>query len=277
MSDAIHRAAITERAARAGGVVAKKGFRTELAVETKTSPTDLVTEADRDAQKQVLATIAQVFPKATVVCEEAVSPVGGSTLEIADSVPETGDCWVVDPIDGTANYAREIRFWATSVATVTDGEPIAGATYLPAMGDIYTVGQESVSRNDEPMSVSDRTDPSAFAVGVLGRWSTGEPTAHAALVREVTTHFGDVRRFGCMQGVLALVAAGGLDGAIMPSPPEPWDSLVGVQLIRRAGGKATDLSGESWTNGDDGLIVSNDEHHERFVAIGQQLATGQKG
>lgn len=265
MSEGTHRAAVTERAARAGGVVAKQAFRTEFGIETKASPTDLVTDADRDAQQQVLATIAQEFPNAVVVCEEETSTVDPKSLEVVETVPETGDAWVVDPIDGTANFAREIGFWATSVATVTDGEPVAAATFMPAMNDIYTVGPESVSRNDEPISVSERTDPDAFAIGVIGRWSLGKPAAHAALVREITSAFGDARRFGCMQGVLGLVAAGGLDGAVMPDPPEPWDSLAGAHLVRRAGGRATNLDGERWTDGDDALLVSNDQHHERLV------------
>lgn len=270
MSETTHRAAVTERAARAGGVVAKKAFRGALSVETKSGPTDVVTEADRDAQQQVLATIAQEFPNARVVCEEEVSSIGAGDLTVLDAVPEQGDCWVVDPIDGTGNYAREIGFWATSVASVTDGEAVAAATFMPAMGDIYTVSPDSVSRNDEPMAVSEQTEPAAFAVGLLGRWSTAESETHGTFVHEVMERFGDARRFGSMQGVLGLVAAGGLDGAIMPDPPKPWDSLAGVRLVRRAGGRATNLDGERWQDGDDGLVVSNGEHHDRLVDVVQE-------
>ncbi len=275
MSEAAHRAAITERAARAGGVVAKNQFREELAIETKATATDLVTQADRDAQQQVLATISQEFPRARVVCEEEKSLVGADSIEMLDSVPESGDVWIVDPIDGTANYAREIKFWATSVATVSNGDVIGVATYLPALEDIYTAGPESVSRNDEPMTVSNRTDPAACAVGLLGRWSTGEPEAHAALVRAVAASFGDIRRFGCMQGMLALVAAGSLDAAITLDPPEPWDSIAGVHLIRQAGGNATTIDGERWEHGDGSLVVSNGEIHDRVLEAareGQELA-----
>jgi len=265
MSEAIHRAAITERAARAGGVVAKEGFRGELTVESKASPTDVVSNVDREAQQQVLSTVAQEFPTATVVCEEDAPPVGANGIEIAESVPDSGPAWVVDPIDGTANFVREIGFWATSVAAVIDGEPVAGATAMPAMNDIYTAGPESVSRNDEPMTVSDRTDPAEFAIGTTGRWSTSDPSVPTAIVREVSERFGDSRRFGCIQGLLAVVAAGGMDGAIMPDPPNAWDSLAGVHLVRRAGGRATTLSGDRFTDGDDDLIVSNGTRHEELL------------
>jgi myo-inositol-1(or 4)-monophosphatase len=272
MSDAIHRAAVTERAARAGGVVAQERFRGALTVETKSSATDVVTQSDRDAQQQVLATIAQEFPDATVVCEEEAGPVGAADLDIVDSVPESGDCWVVDPIDGTANYVREIGFWGTSVAAVSGGDPVTAATYMPAMGDIYTAGPESVSRHDEPMAVSERADPAAGAVGLLGRWSAWDPAVYTTLVEEATGRFGDVRRFGCMQGVLALVAAGGLEGAIMLAPPFPWDSLAGTHLVRRAGGRVTDLDGERFTDGDRTLVASSDTDHDLLLEVAREAA-----
>ena len=263
MSEATHRAAVTERAARAGGIVAKKQFRTALTVDRKSSATDVVTNADREAQEQVLATIAGEFSGARIVCEEEQAAIADVDVEVLDSVPDSGDVWVVDPIDGTANYANEIRFWATSVAAVSDGEPVAGATYLPSIGDIYTAGPESVSRNGEPMSVSDETDPDAFTVGLLGRWSPEESDRHGAFIRETTARFGDGRRFGSMQGVLGFVAAGSLDAAVMPDPPEPWDSITGVHLIRRAGGTATTVDGERWTHGAGPLVASNGECHDR--------------
>jgi len=272
MSETTHRAAVTERAARAGGAVAKREFRTALRVETKSSETDLVTNADREAQEQVLATIAGEFPGARVVCEEEQHSIAGVDVDILASVPDSGDAWVVDPIDGTANYANEIRFWATSVAAISAGEPVAAATYLPALGDVYTAGPDSVLRNDGPMTVSDRTDPAAFTVGLLGRWAPARAVRQGGFIREVTDRFGDARRFGSMQGVLGLVAAGSLDAAIMPDPPEPWDSIAGVYLLRRAGGTATTVDGDRWANGTGPLVVSNGECHDRVCAAARAPA-----
>jgi len=270
MTDATHKAALAERAARAGGVVARGTFREAISVETKDHKNDLVTEADRDAQLQILSTIHQEFPNATLVCEEDVEPVGTrADFDLVDEVPETGDAWVVDPIDGTGNYVRGMRFWATSIAAVTDGEPVGVATYLPSLEDIYTAGPESVSLNDAPIRVSERTDPETFAVGLNG-WGPGEARSEfVSLFERAISTFGDVRRMGSMQGVLALVASGSLDAAFMPRRPHPWDSLAGVHLIRRAGGTVTDVHGDDWDEGSEGLVVSNGEAHETVVDVVQ--------
>ena len=271
MSDAAHRAALAERAARAGGVVALGTFRDGIEAEAKSDKNDLVTEADRDAQLQVIATVIQEFPGATLVCEEDVEPVGvGSQFKLVEEVPETGDAWVVDPIDGTGNYVRGLRFWGTSIASVTHGEPVAAATYLPALDDIYTAGPESVSLNDGPMRVSDREDPETFIVGLNGWWPVRGGDEYASLFNSVVDRFGDVRRFGSMQGALALVAAGRLDAAFMPTTPHLWDSIAGVHMVRRAGGTATDIHGNTWQTDGEGLVVSNGEVHEVVVKAVQE-------
>ncbi len=278
MSDATQRTALAERAARAGGVVARESFREELAVETKESKNDLVTEADRDSQRQVIATVRQEFPANAFVCEEdsrPVGPDGEEAVDLVEDVPERGDAWVVDPIDGTANYVRGLRFWATSVAALVDGRPVGVATYLPAEGDIYTAGPESVTRNGNAMAVSERTDPETFAVGLSGWWPIGEAERHVDLFRAATERFGDVRRLGCMQGTLALVASGGLEAAYVPQVAEPWDSIAGVHLVRRAGGTATDLTGEPWEHDSDGLVVSNGTAHDVVLeAVSDAVSLG---
>jgi myo-inositol-1(or 4)-monophosphatase len=261
MTDATRRGALAERAARAGGVVANETFREALPVETKANKNDVVTEADRDAQRQVVATIRREYPDDALVCEEDVAAPGVDD-EILKEVPETGPAWVVDPIDGTANYVRGIRFWGTSVAAVVDAEPVGVATYLPAERDIYTAGPGSVTLNGSAMAVSERTDPETFMTALLGWWPMEGGDSAASLFRAATEQFGDVRRLGSLQGALALVAAGSLDAGFMPETPHPWDAMAGVHMVRRAGGTATDVHGDRWRHDSEGLVVSNGEAHE---------------
>ncbi|PSQ28909.1 inositol monophosphatase [Halobacteriales archaeon SW_10_68_16] len=270
MSDTTRRAVVAERAARAGGAVAREQFRTDLDVESKADKNDLVTATDREAQEQVVTTLREAFPADALVCEEDALPPGVTDVEIRESVPETEAAWVVDPIDGTANFVRELRFWTTSVAAVVDGETVGAATYLPAEEDIYASGPEGATRNGSPMAVSERTDPETFAVGLLGWWPMGRGEEHAALFRASAERFGDLRRMGSMQGMLALVAAGGLDAAYMPARPHPWDSLAGVHMIREAGGRVTDRHGEPWERDSEGLVVSNGQAHDAVLeAMGE--------
>ena len=272
MADELHRAALAERAARAGGTVAREMFRDKFAVETKTDKNDLVSEADTATQRQVIATIATEFPDATLVCEEELdsADVAGD-VRLVEELPDTGDVWVVDPIDGTGNFVRGIRFWATVVAAVTDGETVGAATVLPALGDSYTAGPEGVSLNDQSIHVSGSDDPEAFAVGLNGWWPVHGGTEFTPLFQATIDRFGDVRRFGSMQGALALVASGSLDAAFMPRTPHPWDSIAGVCLIRRAGGTVTDRHGNPWRPDSDGLVVSNGQAHDTVVDVFQEV------
>jgi len=280
MSDARQRAALAERAVRAGGGVARDVFRGELTIETKANKNDLVTDADREAQRQVVHTIVQEFPEESFLCEETFENPGGEDTpdapapiqradETVESVPATGPCWVVDPIDGTANFARGIRLWTTSIAALTDGETVAAATYLPSVQDIYTAGPDSATRNGEVLATSERDDPETFAVGLVAYWANDRSEQFGALTREVAATFGDSRRLGSFQATLAMVASGELDAAVTTEPITAWDTLAGVELVEAAGGTVTDPDGSPWSVETDGLVASNGQAHDAVVGAVQ--------
>ena len=241
------RATVAERAARAGGDVALDSFRTGIAVDTKTGKTDVVTQADRDSQQRVSDVIGETHPNDPIVGEE------GDELK---AVPEEGAAWVIDPIDGTNNYVRGLRTWATSVAATMDGEPVAAANVMPALGDSYLADGEHARLNGDPVGVSDRTDPEAATVAVTAWSGTTRPEAYTRLTSELVSEFGDLRRFGCAQATLSFVASGALDALFTNVDPNPWDTLAGVGLIRRAGGRVTDLDGDRWDESG-GFAASN--------------------
>jgi len=269
MTDAHHRAAIAERAARAGGVVAREQFRRGIAVETKGDKTDLVTQADRDAQHQVLATIREEFPGDRFVCEEEAPQLSGPESEaeapaLVESVPENGSAWIVDPIDGTTNFVRGIRTWTTSVTAVVDGEPVGSATYMPAVGDLYAAGPESVTRDGKTMGVSENDDPETFLAAITNRW--GDSAAFGDVCRATAEAFGDVRRLGSFQATLALLADGGFDAAVCTQPANPWDTVAGVHMVRAAGGTVTDVHGDRWHHDSEGVVASNGTDHEAVLS-----------
>lgn len=242
------RVEIAERAGTAGAERALSRFRGELAVETKANPSDVVTEADREAQQAVFETIRAQYPNDPIVGEEEDAP---------KEVPAGGPSWIVDPIDGTANYVRGNPIWCTSVAAVVDREPVAAATILPVLGDAYVADESTARLNDDPLSVSDRTDPAAAQVATTLWWGFMSGDTHVETLGRIGNQFGDIRRFGSAQATLAMVASGTVDAAASPITPNPWDSVAGVQLIRAAGGTVTDVHGDRWEVGAEGLVASN--------------------
>lgn len=242
-------------AARAGASEAMERFRTGLAVESKADRGDSVTAADYAAQRAALDVIEREFGE-PVAAEEGDAPA---------HVPREGPGWAVDPIDGTNNYARGGRVWATSVAATIDGDPVAAATVAPALGDTYTATRETALLNGQSVGVSDETDPERFLVNPQYGLSPLERRGLAETVRTITERFGDLRRIGCTQLALAGVARGELEAVVSTTPVNDWDAIAGVALVRRAGGRVTDVTGQRWTPGAAGMVASNDEAHAHLV------------
>lgn len=257
MTDIPALADLAERAARAGGAVAERRFRRDVAVETKGHETDVVTRADREAQRQVAATVHDERPDDVIVGEEDDEP---------SAVPDEGTAWIVDPIDGTGNFVRDVPVWATSVAAVRDGEAIAAATVCPALDDVYLADAGETTFEGSRVAVSDRDDPETFEVAPLSWWGFDRREEYAAVLRELVTRFADVRRIGSTQIALSMVAAGQLDAALTTVDPYPWDAVAGALMVERAGGVVTDLEGEPWTHASRGLVASNGHAHDELLA-----------
>jgi myo-inositol-1(or 4)-monophosphatase len=256
------RAAVAAAAARAGARVAGGEFRGDLPVETKSSETDVVTAADREAQSRVVETVASSYPDETVVGEEG---------DLRKTVPSAGRAWIVDPIDGTNNFVRGIGEFATAVAAVDDGAPDAAATVLPAQGDAYRADETTVYRNDEPVSVSDVSRPELACVVPTVWWPPDRREEYARACSAIVRRFADLRRFGSAQAALARLAAGSVEGVVTNVDCNPWDTVAGVHMVRVAGGRVTDLSGDPWTVGDRGLVASNGAVHDAVLATAREI------
>lgn len=256
------RVSVAERAARAGSEVALAAFRTGIDVETKSGKTDVVTAADRDAQRRVIEVIRETHPEDAIVGEEE---------DELKSVPESGAAWIIDPIDGTNNFVRDTKIWATSVAAVEDGDTVAAVNVLPALGDTYIAGEDGVTRNGDPVSVSSKTDPETFVVVPTIWWDFDHRDEYARACEAIVERFADMRRYGCAQAVLSMVACGQVEGVITNVPPNAWDSVAGVHLVRQAGGVVTDVHGERWEPGATGLVASNGAAHDVVLEAAQEI------
>ncbi|MFB6121773.1 MAG: inositol monophosphatase [Halobacteriaceae archaeon] len=251
------RASVALTAARRGGEAARAQFREGVAVETKGRATDYVTAADREAQRRVVETVREAFPEDAVVGEE-----DGHDRPL----PESGAAWVVDPIDGTGNYVRNLPMWATSVAAVVDGETVAAANVMPALDDEVVLADGEVERNGDPMAVSEQTAPETFHVAPTLWWERDERDTYADVCEGLVTRFDDLRRYGSAQFALSAVATGAIEAAVSTEAGHPWDTVAGVAMVRAAGGVVTDPRGERWHPDSEGLVASNGEAHDAVLA-----------
>ncbi|WP_411967479.1 inositol monophosphatase family protein [Haloferax sp. YSSS75] len=247
---------LTYQAAQKGAARAQEFFRQDFRVQTKANKSDLLTVADLTVQNEIIELLEQRAPGEPVIGEE------GSQPKSLDS-GETG--WIVDPIDGTNNFVREIPFWGTAVVSIVEGEPLAAMTAMPSLGDQYNADREGVYRNNSPIQVSDRDDPETFAVAPIIWWELDNRVELSRLTDQLVSTFGDLRRYWCAQGTLALVAAGSLEAAVTTVETNPWDTVGGVYMIRQAGGTVTNADGHRWEPDDTTLVASNGTQHDVVV------------
>lgn len=255
--DAGRRADVAVAAARAGAEVALEHFRGPLDVDTKRDATDYVTQADRDSQERIVETILEAFPDHAIVAEEG---------DGRKSVPDEGPAWIIDPVDGTYEFVHGIPFWAVSVAAVEDGEAVAAANAVPALGEYYVADGTATRRDESPVTVSDRTDPETLAVGIIDWDDVDADPEPTGIVAALSERFGEVRRLGSSQTTLTYVANGALDAAISTNP-NAWNNVAGAHLVDRAGGAVTDLAGDPWRHEADHLIVSNGAAHDALLDV----------
>jgi myo-inositol-1(or 4)-monophosphatase len=227
--------AVAVEAARAGGAVLIDGRARPKHVALKSERSSIVTAVDVAAQSEVLAIIGRHFPDHAVRAEEG------------DGVdrPEADHTWLVDPLDGTSNYAHGIPFACTSVAVCDRYGPVAGAVYEPFRDELFTATRGGGAwLGAERLAVSATADV-AHALVATGLQSD-VPEHIAAFGRRVvalSTHCRGVRCIGSPALCLAYVAAGRLDAFLERDATYAWDVGAGALMISEAGGVVEDLDG----------------------------------
>jgi myo-inositol-1(or 4)-monophosphatase len=222
------RHAFLRTVATEAGALARKHFENRDATAFKfKGPQDYITEADTAVEQLITGRIAEAFPTDTFFGEE-----GGGRF--SESV------WVIDPIDGTANFARNNPHFCVSIAFLHDGKPTLGAIANPMAGELYIARRGAGAwANDRRMQVSTTTDIKR-AVVELG-WSTRLPNStYAAMVERVLDAGASFRRAGSGALGLADVALGRTDG-YCELHINSWDCLAGILLIEEAGGWVNDF------------------------------------
>ena len=217
---------LAERLVRAAGGVALE-LRGRAAAEVKAEgPTDIVTEADRRAEALLLDLLREERPGDGVVGEEGAHVDG-----------EGARRWVLDPVDGTHNYARGIPVWCAAVALLDDDGPAACAVLDPERGELFSAARGGGAALDgTPLRVGGEAGLGSASVAMFVDVRRRDPDV-IALNERVAARVGSLRCLGCGSIELAYVAAGRIDAWLQPDS-EPWDWNPGALLVREAGGVA---------------------------------------
>ena len=245
-------------AAREAGELLLERFRGPArGVETKSSSTDPVSEADRAAEELILERLTAARPDDGILAEE-----GGGRASTS------GITWVVDPLDGTVNYLFRLPVWCVSIAATDRDGTVVGVVHDPNRGETFTaVRGGGAHLNGEPISVSDRNTLDRALIGTGFSYQAEARREQAELLVKLLPVVRDIRRGGSAAIDLATLACGRLDG-FYEAPMEEWDKAAGVLLIREAGGIVSDLPAPQGLS--TGVIAANPALHDelRKLVIG---------
>jgi myo-inositol-1(or 4)-monophosphatase len=224
--------ALAEAVAREAGALLRGAFEgPELRITAKSTPTDLVSEADHAAEQLIRERLSAARPGDGVLGEE-----GG------DHAGTSGIRWVVDPLDGTINFLFGLPQWAVSIACEDAGGALAGVVYDPLRDELFSAERDgTVTRDGAPIAGSTREDLATALVGTGFGYDTDVRRAQAAVAARLLPDVRDIRRFGSAAIDLAWTACGRLD-AFYEHGLNAWDLAAGRLLCERAGLEVHDLA-----------------------------------
>ena len=218
---------------------------------------DILTEADKECEKTVIEKILSQFPKDSILAEES-----GETNSIAKSEY----LWVIDPLDGTTNFAHGYPFFAFSCALQKNGETIAALVEIPFLKETFFAKKgEGAFLNEKRIRVSKVTELKKSLL------VTGLPYFRAKVVddlldkmKKAVLNGQGLRRGGAAAVDLCYIACGRLDG-YFEIGLKPWDTAAGVLIVEEAGGKVTDYSGNEFSIYGKEIVATNSLIHNELI------------
>jgi len=242
-------------AAREAGGYLKGNLHSRHLVRFK-GEIDIVTEADQQAESMIIAAIQKQYPDHDILAEESPATHTGSLYR-----------WIIDPLDGTTNYAHGYPVFCVSIALECGGTCILGVVFNPMLGEMFVAEKgQGAFLNDKPIAVSETTELSRSLL------ATGFPYDIRLTEENNMNHFESmalraqaIRRAGSAALDLAYVAAGRFDG-FWELKLSPWDTAAGCLLVQEAGGVITDLYGEAFTLTAPHVVASNGRIHGQILS-----------
>lgn len=243
-------------AVEAGELIESMRSEIDLAGDTKSSSVDVVTAADRAAERLIVERLSGLRPDDGVLGEEGTGTSGTSGVR-----------WIVDPIDGTTNYVYNVPSYSVSIAAEVDGLRSVGVVYEPVFNRCYSarVGHGAF-KNDEPISVNSSPSVETALVATGFGYLAERRRRQAEVLVGLLPQVRDIRRFGSAALDLCYVAEGQVD-AYYERGLHPWDLSAGAVVASEAGAKVGDLRG-----GDAGEHFTLAAHPSLFESLRSILA-----
>lgn len=243
------------QATEAGAAVLKQYFNQPFKISSKTEINDLVTEADHKSEAEIFNIIRANFPGHNILSEE--------TGEI---IQESNYKWIIDPIDGTINFANSIPICCVSIGLEVNGKMEMGAVYNPFINEFFFAQRGfGATLNGDRISVSKKNNVATSCLVTGFPYSyldteNGPLEVFARLIRKNIP----VRRLGSAAIDLCWVAAGRFDG-FYEHKLQPWDSAAGFLIVEEAGGKVTDMKGNNYDIYKPGIVATNGYLHDELI------------
>ena len=242
-------------AAIKGGQVLKERYGRLRSVRKK-GAIDLVTDADTQAEAVIIDTLSAAFPDHGILAEESGKHDG------------SGGRWIIDPLDGTTNFAHCLPLFSVSIAFAQEDTLLAGFVLAPLLGELFVgIKDQGAQLNGSPISVS--------STATLGDslLVTGFPYDHPTFLDSLMSRFSrcltatqGVRRLGSAALDLCYVACGRFDG-FWEQHLKPWDTAAGVLIAAEAGARTTVFSGAPYSIDRDEIVSTNGTIHDELLSI----------
>ena len=243
-------------AARNAGDILRKNFGRRQKISFK-GEIDLVTEVDKESERYILGRIRETFPDHGVLSEESPEAVSPSPYR-----------WIIDPLDGTTNYAHGYPCFCVSIGVERDKEQVAGAVYDPLLDEMYTaVAGAGAFRNGQRICVSEVDDlrKALLATGFAYDVRRSDDNNFDYFKAFVFTGQA-IRRDGSAALDLCYVASGRFDG-FWELKLKPWDTAAGCLIVREAGGVISRLDGGAHDLSHTDILASNGRIHARMIEV----------
>jgi len=244
-------------AARSAGKLLREALGGPRRIDYKGHPTNLVTEMDRRAEALIVERIRAAFPDHAILGEEGGARAGDSEYR-----------WLVDPLDGTTNYAHGLPIFSVSVALERAGHVELGVAYDPNREECFVAQRGGgATLNGEPLRVSTTAtlDESLLVTGFPYDIRTN-PANNLSEYGALSLRSRAVRRLGSAVLDLCYVAAGRFDG-FWELSLGPWDMAAGGLVVQEAGGRITDVRGGPWRLDGPGAVATNGRIHDAVLAV----------